>query len=100
MRGVVGSGKTTFSNELGKKLTENGIKYTIQGTDMYCKQGMSMQAAIQEVKNNLNNINGKEKFVVIIDTCGEQVNYSNVFGVNFNNAKKLSYFPNFDKDYS
>ena len=98
MRGVVGCGKTTFSTKLGEKLTENGIKYIIQGTDMYCKQGMTMSNAVNEVKNNLSNVNGNEKNVVIIDTCGENINYNSIFGCNFNSAKKLTHFPNFNKD--
>ncbi len=99
MRGVVGSGKTTFSTKLCEKLTENGIRHTVQGTDMYCKTGMTMQNAVSEVRNNLlNYVNNTEKTVIIIDTCGEQMNKKNLFGVDFNNATVLSHFPNYNKD--
>jgi hypothetical protein len=97
MRGVVGSGKTTFATKLNQKLTEHGIKCIVQGTDQYCKNGLSMQNAIQCSKDILNTVNGTEQTVVIIDTCGEQVNYNNIFGINFNNATKLNYFPNYEK---
>ena len=99
MVGCVGSGKSTLSNKIQQELEEKGYFCINEGTDKYCKTGMSSKDAYNKISNILKNINGNEnkKIVVIIDACNENFNKSNVFGVNFSNWKILKVYPNYNK---
>lgn len=96
MKGTVGSGKTTYSSAIQKKVEELGGACINESVDKYCKTGISTQQAIQNIANELHKIPTiqNDLLVVIIDTCGE--NSSDVmFNFNFAGWKKVIITPNF-----
>lgn len=98
MRGTVGSGKTTYSNAIQKKVEELGGVCINEGVDKYCRTGIQTQQAVNLVANELNKIPTiqNDLLVVIIDTCGEK--QSNViFDYDFSAWKKVVVTPNFDQ---
>lgn len=102
MKGVVGSGKTTFSEKLEKKFTDMGKVVFNVGTDKFCKDGMSTGDARVRVSEELKKINDLDKdvgVVVIIDTCGESTtNKTNlIFDVDFTGWNRVNVWPNYIK---
>ena len=98
LKGTVGSGKTTISKLIKKKVEELGGACIVEGTDNYCKNGTLMKDAISMVSNNLKQfdyVNNPRK-VVVIDTCGENCNKSCVFGQNYSSCKIIYCEPNFN----
>jgi len=98
MKGVVGCGKTTFSEKL-KVLVESAGGYcVIEGVDKYCKTGMAVGQAVNCVRDVLQKAKefDHEKKVIIVDTCGEKggQNTDIYFDVNFGGWKKVIIWPN------
>lgn len=98
MKGTVGSGKTTFSESLQQKLAIEGWNCFVTGVDKFCISGYTSQEAVQQVKNEISLIkNYKNKTVLIIDTCGENINAKNTFGYDLSSWKTIVVTPNFNK---
>lgn len=99
MKGVVGSGKSTYSHRIKTRIEEMGGACMIIGTDKYCKTGLSVPDAVNKIQEELSNIDTitNELLVIIIDTCGERDNADNIFGYNFRAWKKINVWVNLDK---
>lgn len=100
MRGVVGSGKTTFSMKIKERVEAAGNKCIVVGVDQYCKTGMSVPDAITKIKEELVQIDSLDakRIVVVIDTCGDKQSSNNVFfGVDFRKWKKVNAWPNLQR---
>lgn len=98
MKGTVGAGKTTFAGKLKAQIEAKDGSCIATGTDKYCKQGCAAYEAGSKVTQELNGINYFDKSkpgVVIIDTCGENVNASKIFGHNFTKWNIITIRPNF-----
>lgn len=98
MKGVVGCGKTTFSEKLKTLIETAGGYCVIEGVDKYCKTGVHISQAVNCVKDVLHitkNLNHDKK-VIIIDTCGEKSgpNVDIYFDINFAGWKKFIVWPN------
>jgi hypothetical protein len=99
-RGTVGAGKTTYSRKLEKYLLDQKVPVIIQCPDMYRKNGTGVKATARGIKRSL------ERFIktyeknsnktIIIDTCGESTNITNVFGVNLSGWNVHEVYPNWD----
>ena len=99
MKGPVGSGKSTITNKIKIKLTEQGYDVISVGVDEYCKDGLSFGQANNAINQKLyKHLRKKsDKKVVIIDTCGERHNSSKkYFGVNFDQWNTYEVWPNRD----
>jgi hypothetical protein len=104
LKGVVGCGKTTIANKLRVECEKRGITYFTEGVDKYCKNGDTIQEAVNKIKQNLREINKLDpdtKIVVCIDSCGEHItsNTTNIFDVNFGSWKKYNIWVNLDRFY-
>jgi len=99
LEGPVGAGKTTFSQSLEKELRKNGVLCINESTDKYCKKGMPIKDAIQEVTKALRKIKKIDNnlIVVIIDTCGERKTGNVIFGYDFSGWEIHRIRPNFDE---
>lgn len=99
-KGVVGSGKSTYSRKIKKKIEEIGGYCIVEGTDKYCKDGMSIPDAIKKVNEELLKATkmDNELIVIIIDTCGERTDGNNIFGVDFSNWRRVNLWPNLDRN--
>jgi hypothetical protein len=100
MKGTVGCGKSTLSTKIKEYVENKGGYCIVEGTDKYCKNGISIQDAVKKVKTKLlevNNINN-ENIVVVIDTCNERYNKNNVFGINFSQWKQKELWVNYDRN--
>ncbi len=94
MHGVVGSGKTTYSNTL-RDLAEPQYNVLVQGMDMYTVQGLGPREGAAQVKEAVTKFcqktskdQGKPR-MLIIDVCGENSKASDVFGVNLSFCTKV-----------
>lgn len=100
LKGTIGSGKSTYAGGLKTYIENLGNYCVVEGTDKYCKTGMSIPGAIDKIFEQLLKINDIDvpnngKIVVIIDTCGEQsCNNNIIFGVDFKEWKKVYAWPN------
>lgn len=104
MKGVVGAGKTTFSERLKAECEKMGKICFVEGVDKYCKNGDSMENAISKIKENLmtiNNLDNTANVVVCIDTCGEHTNNktNEIFGINFAGWKRMNIWVNLDRGH-
>ena len=100
MRGVVGAGKSTFSEYIKNKYTALGYKVVCEGTDKYCSKGIAANKAVKFVQRELFKVNNtKSRTIVIIDTCGEKYN-SQPFGVDFSKWKTIEFWPNWSDSSS
>lgn len=103
MKGVVGSGKSSFSRLLKEKIEQLGGHCIIEGFDKYVSQGHSHNETLNIIRRNLNKvkqINNKNLFV-ITDTCGEfdqNRKRKEVFGVQFDGWNKYFIWANYDKN--
>jgi hypothetical protein len=100
MKGTVGSGKTTYATALREAVEAVGGHCVSEGTDQYCVNGHSIQDACQMVTTQLRSVFSVTNplKVVIIDTCGDRNNGSNVFGVNFQGWKMITVQPNYTRE--
>lgn len=101
MKGTVGAGKSTISQELKNLLEAQGVKCIVEGVDQYCIAGMSPSEAVEKVKENLRglaDLPDDDKVVVIIDTCNENSGKKTIeyFNCNFSQWNRVIYFPNYD----
>ncbi len=96
MRGTVGSGKTTYSTAIQKKVEELGGVCINEGVDKYCRTGVTTQQAVQNISQKFYQIPTiqNDLVVVIIDTCGEKTS-DTMFDYNFSGWKKVIVTPNF-----
>jgi len=102
MKGAVGAGKTTFSNKLQKLIEEKGMTCINEGVDKYCKTGMPIPNALNEIKQKFKSLDYAEcaTTVVIIDTCGDaSPNYKKMFDYNFSKWTKITVTPNLEHNY-
>lgn len=88
MKGTVGSGKTTFTEQLQKACDSQDVTCIIEGVDKYTTKGFSFKDAQQEIMKNIlaiNDFDVSKPVVVCIDTCGERTNNTNmiIFDVDF-----------------
>lgn len=95
MKGVVGSGKTTFTKKLTNTCESQGIVCIVEGVDKYSKLGMRFPEACQNIKENISKIDlidPNVPVVVCIDTCGEQTTnkINTIFDVDFTGWKRLN----------
>jgi hypothetical protein len=100
MKGTVGCGKSTYSSKIKEHIEKMGGTCLVVGTDKYCKLGMTVPDAISKIKEELLEINELENskmLVVIIDTCGEKNTGNNIFDINFNDWKKVIFWPNLER---
>jgi len=102
MKGTVGSGKSTHGQKIKELIEERGGTCYVEGTDKYCKKGMTVPEAVIEIKAELSKINELHNplpLVVIIDTCGESDSKNNMvaFGVEFKGWTKVNLWPNLDR---
>ena len=103
MRGTVGSGKSHFSRLLKEHIEKNDGLCIVEGTDQYCKTGISVDNAIRTVTSHINefaNVSTDKRKFIIIDTCGERNNTKQIFGVTMCRPRwrVVTYFPNYIKD--
>lgn len=97
MKGTVGAGKSTLSDFIECKYTSLGYKVFNEGTDKYCRLGMTPQkASVKVIKELKLASNRTSKCIAIIDTCGESRN-SEPFGVHFPGWKVIEHYPNYDE---
>jgi hypothetical protein len=97
MKGTVGAGKSTLSDFIERKYINLGYKVFNEGTDKYCRLGMTPQKASVKVIKELKLASSRtSKCIVIIDTCGESRN-SEPFGVQFPGWKVIEHHPNYDE---
>ncbi|AAV50873.1 putative ATP-binding protein [Acanthamoeba castellanii mimivirus] len=97
MKGTVGAGKSSISLLIKQEVENNGGHCFVEGTDKYCKTGLSTVEAIQEIKLSLSKINlitDDKPIVVVIDTCGERNNGDVAFDVKFTGWNKINVFVN------
>lgn len=102
MKGVVGSGKTTFSLKLLEECEKLGKVCLVEGVDKYCRNGDSMQEATNKIKQSLltiNTIDNSKEVIVCIDTCGEHTTNKtkDIFDVDFTGWKKINVWINLDR---
>lgn len=97
-KGTVGSGKTTYANRIQKAIEDLGGVCINESIDKYCRTGMTIQNGVENVKEEFKKIDSIENpfVVVIVDTCGERSDVSNIFDHNFNGWKKIIITPNFN----
>jgi len=95
MKGTVGSGKSTFSEQLQARLLSIGTVFC-EGTDKYCIRGDNIKTACAKVHSTLMKASryNQPVVIVIIDTCGDRFIPSNVFGVNFSDFEIFEVYPN------
>jgi hypothetical protein len=102
LKGVVGAGKSTFSQKILEGVLARGGHCIVEGTDKYCKTGMQTREAVFRVQRSLEEISriANDDLVVVIDTCGEQTQEKQmkVFNVNFDGWKKVTLWPNLTRD--
>jgi hypothetical protein len=100
LQGTVGSGKTTYAAALQHAIEAKGGYCINENTDKYCVAGYSTQDACQMVGQHLQPALTSDKplKVVIVDTCGDRINISNVFGHNFQGWKMIKVQPNYARD--
>jgi hypothetical protein len=99
MKGVVGSGKTTFTDLLSAECSKSKVVCIVVGTDKYCKEGYTFPDAITKVKETLLGINDlpqSDRVIVCIDTCGEN---SGTFGVNFDGWQTKNVWVNLERKF-
>lgn len=101
MKGTVGAGKSTFSAKIKEQIEQLGGYCVVEGTDKYCKTGISMPEAQMMVTKELLKAQGVDNklLVVIIDTCGTSNYRDIIFDVNFAGWKKVNYWPNFERSH-
>jgi len=113
LRGTVGSGKSTYAKKLAQYLRSNKIPVLIQGPDQYRKNGASAKGANNAIKQAISHFIGKctnmqknaqhkniqhiNHKTIIIDTCGEYVDTSNIFGHNLSDWKIHTIYPNWNE---
>jgi len=101
MKGVVGSGKSTYATRIKDYIEKMDSHCFIESTDTYCKIGINISDAISRITEELlkiNDITDNKPIVVIIDTCGEHNNKNNsIFGLNFTGWNKINLWPNLDR---
>jgi len=101
LKGVVGSGKSTYAQKIRDAVFARGGVCYVEGTDKYCKDGHHNKAAVSLAANSLMKIREEKNddVVVVVDTCGEHTgsNNYNVFGVDFSGWTKEEIYPNLDK---
>lgn len=103
MKGTVGSGKSTFTSKLKELCDEKGIVCIIEGTDKYCKTGMSVRVAIPLVTKALlstNDVPSDKQVIICIDTCGEQSNAKTTkfFDVDFSGWNRKDVYVNLNRN--
>ena len=88
LRGTVGCGKSTYAQHIQTHCIANNIHCLIEGVDKYSQQGDPFNVALSKIKANILNLNSikDQPIVLIIDTCGEKFNPTDVFGINFKNT--------------
>jgi hypothetical protein len=99
MRGTVGAGKSVYVKKMEELLTNAKMTYHVLSTDRHCMDGHSMKTAVNLTKGEVStfmSINSREK-VLIVDTCNDTFNKSNVFGGNFSNWKVKYVWVNYDR---
>jgi len=100
MMGVVGAGKTTWAEECKRRVEARGGVCLVEGTDKYCKHGLMIGPAIDQVMRSLRSVSEikNDDVVVIIDTCGERNRNKEVkaFDIQFN-GRRFDVWPNYDK---
>ena len=96
LEGTVGSGKTSFSNALEKELLGRGYTVVNESTDKYCKTGIPMNQAVNNVSQAIKNKTKPDKSVVIIDTCGANITGNKIFNCSFDGYKIHYVRPNFN----
>ena len=99
LKGTTGVGKSTFSAKLQEAYEAQNKHFFVAGTDAYCKDGDTMQQAIEKIKQNLltiNDIPDDGHVIVCIDTCNEHTSNktNDIFGVNFAGWKRINVWPN------
>ena len=103
MKGTVGSGKSTFTSKLKELCDEKGIVCIIEGTDKYCKTGMSVRVAIPLVTKALlstNDVPSDKPVIICIDTCGEQSKpeTTKFFDVDFSGWNRKDVYVNLNRN--
>ena len=97
LKGTVGAGKTTFAHALQNVIQTvyNGV-CIVEGTDKYCKNGVSTSQAVNFVKSELQRaltLDKQQLVVVVIDCCNER--QGAIFDTRFDGWKIVPYFVNF-----
>ena len=100
LKGPVGAGKTTYASELERLIITKGGICINEGTDKYCRTGLSTKQAVAEVSKKFAQIKSIKKslIVVIVDTCGER-DTNNIFGYDFICWEKYVLWPNKKLDF-
>ena len=101
LRGTVGCGKSTTSNEFKNQITRMGGECLLVGTDKYCSEGFDIGTACSKVKDDIiqfieNNKKDNLLQVIVVDTCGERSNINDVFGVDLDGWKEHELYVNYD----
>lgn len=100
MKGTIGAGKSTISREIQKAAEKQAYYVVNEGTDKYCKTGMSMKDAVINVSKAFGTVEtcGNEKVVVIVDTCNDRETGNTYFGYDFTGWNKIYVWPNYNKN--
>lgn len=96
LEGTVGSGKTTFAQALEKELLTRNYTVINESTDKYCKTGIQMNQAVNNVSNAIKTKSKPNDCVIIIDTCGANITGNKIFFCTFEGYKIHYYRPNFN----
>lgn len=101
LRGTVGAGKTTFTEELTKLLKASDCLVCVANTDQYGNKGFNGPKAVEAVTRDIRSFNSiicdeKQKKVLIVDTCGDRFNERDlVFGNDLSNWTTHIYEPSY-----
>lgn len=99
LKGTVGGGKTTYTEGVKAYCEQKGYGFHSANTDQYAKDGMDMGSAVARVSNELRafvgeQASGNKHHVIVVDTCGDRSNPSNIFGSNLAGYRSVTVYPN------
>lgn len=99
LKGTVGGGKTTYTEWVKSYCDQKGYGFHSANTDQYAKDGMDMGSVVARVSNELRAFvnefsEKKQHHVIVIDTCGDRSNPSNIFGSNLTGYRLVTVYPN------
>lgn len=97
LRGTVGCGKSTLAHSIQQRVQQAGKTCEIASVDAHVATGMSFPAAIEATKAQ---IGAAQCDVLIVDTCGDQLNKSSIFGRDFSGTNFIAHRVNCDRQPS
>lgn len=97
MIGITGSGKSTASEIIYRKVLERGGACLIVSADKWSKIGKKPGNMISNELKKFKNVRNSLK-VIVMDLCNENGADSNAFGYDFSDYVNIDFYPNFNRD--